>query len=53
MYMREPDAAAARPALTPAAGLALAVTAWLTVHLGVLPGPVLALAQRAVAPLVP
>jgi NADH-quinone oxidoreductase subunit N len=53
MYMREPDAAAARPALTPAAGVALAVTAWLTLHLGVLPGPVLALAQRAVAPLVP
>jgi NADH-quinone oxidoreductase subunit N len=53
MYMREPDGVGLHAALTPAAGLALAVAVWVTFHLGLLPGPVWALARRAVAPLVP
>ena len=51
MYMREPEGAPVRAVCPPAAGLALAVCAWLTLQLGLWPGPVLALAQRAVAPL--
>ena len=51
MYMREPEGAPVEAACPPAAGLALAVCLWLTVQFGVWPGPVLVLAQRAVAPL--
>jgi NADH-quinone oxidoreductase subunit N len=51
MYMREAEAGEARTALTPAAGLALAVTVWATFHLGLLPETVLAFARRAIAPL--
>jgi NADH-quinone oxidoreductase subunit N len=51
MYMRDPEAEPLRAALTPAAGLALAVIVWVTLQLGILPGPVLAAAQRAVAPI--
>jgi NADH-quinone oxidoreductase subunit N len=53
MYMREPEGAPLRVALTPAAGLALAAVMWATLHLGVLPGTVLAFAQRAVGPVLP
>ncbi|MGH7264315.1 MAG: NADH-quinone oxidoreductase subunit N [Candidatus Rokuibacteriota bacterium] len=53
MYMREPEGDGARAVLTPAAGLALALVVWGTFHLGLFPGPVSALAQRAVAPLFP
>jgi NADH-quinone oxidoreductase subunit N len=51
MYMRDPEAEPVHAALTPAAGVALAVAVWATVHLGLLPGSVLAAAQRAVAPI--
>jgi NADH-quinone oxidoreductase subunit N len=51
MYMREPEGAPVRAVCPPAAGLALAVCGWLTLQLGLWPGPVLGLAQRAVAPL--
>ena len=51
MYMREPEGVPVRAVCPPAAGLALAVCAWLTLQLGLWPGPVLVLAQRAVAPL--
>ncbi len=53
MYMREPEGPEPRAAVTPAAGLALAICAWVTFQLGIWPGPVLALAQRAALPLVP
>jgi NADH-quinone oxidoreductase subunit N len=53
MYMREPEEPGLAVALTPAAGLALAVSAWLTLQLGLWPGPVFAVARRAVAPLLP
>lgn len=53
MYMRDPEPPAIDVALTPAAGVALAVSVWATLHLGLAPGTVLALAQRAVAPLLP
>jgi NADH-quinone oxidoreductase subunit N len=53
MYMREPEGPGVRASLTPAAGVSLALAVWATVHLGVAPGAVLALAQRAIAPLFP
>jgi NADH-quinone oxidoreductase subunit N len=53
MYMRDPEGEGLRVALTPAAGLALAVSVWVTVQLGLLPGTVFAYAQRAVAPILP
>jgi NADH-quinone oxidoreductase subunit N len=53
MYMRDPEAEGLRVALTPAAGVALALTVWGTLHLGLFPGTVLAFAQRAVAPVLP
>jgi NADH-quinone oxidoreductase subunit N len=53
MYMREPEGAGAHAVLTPAGGLALALVVWGTFQLGLFPGPVSALAQRAVAPLFP
>ncbi|MGH7319630.1 MAG: NADH-quinone oxidoreductase subunit N [Candidatus Rokuibacteriota bacterium] len=53
MYMREPDVADVRARLTPAAGVSLAVAVWATLHLGLMPGTVFDLAQRAVAPLLP
>ena len=53
MYMREPEGAPTTAVVTPAASLALAVSVWLTLQLGLWPGPVLAMAQRAVAPLLP
>ncbi len=53
MYMRDPETDGLRVALTPAAGLALALAVWATFHLGLLPGTVLAFAQRAVAPVLP
>jgi NADH-quinone oxidoreductase subunit N len=51
MYMREPEGAPTTAFVTPAAVLALGVSAWATLQLGLWPGPVLAIAQRAVAPL--
>lgn len=53
MYMREPEGAPTTAFVTPAAVLALGVSAWATLQLGLWPGPVLAVAQRAVAPLLP
>jgi NADH-quinone oxidoreductase subunit N len=53
MYMREPEGAPTTAFVTPAASVALGVSAWATLQLGLWPGPVLALAQRAVAPLLP
>ncbi|HWC03412.1 MAG TPA: NADH-quinone oxidoreductase subunit N [Methylomirabilota bacterium] len=53
MYMREPEGAPTTALLTPAASIALAASAWVTLQLGLWPGPVLAMAQRAVAPLLP
>ena len=53
MYMRAPEGPGVLARLTPAAGVSLALAVWATLHLGVLPGTVLALAQRAVAPLFP
>lgn len=50
MYMREPEAEPAVAALTPAAGVGLAVAVWGTLHLGLAPGPFIALAQAAVQP---
>ena len=52
MYMREPEGAPTTAAVTPAASIALAVTAWAALQLGLWPGPVLGFAQHAVAPLV-
>jgi hypothetical protein len=49
--MREPGEEGVRAALTPAAGLALALAVWATFHLGLLPGTVFAFARRAIAPL--
>jgi NADH-quinone oxidoreductase subunit N len=51
MYMREPEGAPTTGLVTPAAAIALLVSAWATLQLGLWPGPVLAMAQRAVAPL--
>jgi NADH-quinone oxidoreductase subunit N len=53
MYMRAPEGPVVAARLTPAAGLSLALAAWATIHLGILPADVLALAQAAVAPLFP
>jgi NADH-quinone oxidoreductase subunit N len=53
MYMREPEGAPTTALVTPAASVALLVSAWVTLQLGLWPGPVLAMAQRAVAPLFP
>jgi NADH-quinone oxidoreductase subunit N len=53
MYMLPPEGAPTTAAVTPAASLALAVSAWVTLQLGLWPGPVLALARHAVAPLLP
>jgi NADH-quinone oxidoreductase subunit N len=51
MYMRDPEKDGVRAVLTPAAGLALAVAVWTTFYLGLLPGGILAVARRAIAPL--
>jgi NADH-quinone oxidoreductase subunit N len=51
MYMREPEAGGAHGVLTPAAGLALALAVWATLHFGLLPGAAFAFARRAIAPL--
>jgi NADH-quinone oxidoreductase subunit N len=51
MYMREPEGVPITALVTPAASIALAVSAWATLQLGLWPGPVLTAAQRAVAPL--
>jgi NADH-quinone oxidoreductase subunit N len=51
MYMREPEPGGAHGVLTPAAGLALALAVWATLHFGLLPGAAFALARRAIAPL--
>jgi NADH-quinone oxidoreductase subunit N len=51
MYMREPEGAPTTALVNPAASIALLVSAWFTLQLGLWPGPVLAMAQRAVAPL--
>jgi NADH-quinone oxidoreductase subunit N len=48
MYMREPDGAPTVAVATPAAAVALLVSAWVTLQLGLWPGPVLTLAQHAV-----
>ena len=48
MYMREPDGAPTVAVATPAATVALVVSAWVTLQLGLWPGPVLTLAQHAV-----
>ena len=53
MYMREPEGAATTALVTPAASIALLVSVWVSLQLGIWPGPVLAMAQRAVAPLLP
>ncbi len=53
MYMREPEVTGVRASLTPAAGVSLGVAVWATLHLGLMPGTVFDLAQRAVAPLLP
>jgi NADH-quinone oxidoreductase subunit N len=53
MYMREPEGAPTTALVTPAASIALLMSAWVTVQLGLWPGPVLAMAQRAVAQLLP
>jgi NADH-quinone oxidoreductase subunit N len=53
MYMREPEGAPTTALVTPAASIALVVSAWATLQLGLWPGPVLAMARRAVAPLLP
>jgi NADH-quinone oxidoreductase subunit N len=51
MYMREPEPGGARGVLNPAAGLALALAVWATLHFGLLPGAAFAFARRAIAPL--
>jgi NADH-quinone oxidoreductase subunit N len=48
VYMREPDGAPTVAVATPAAAVALLVSAWVTLQLGLWPGPVLTLAQHAV-----
>ena len=53
MYMHEPEGPGVTAALTPAAGLALAISVWVTIHLGLAPNALLAFAQQAVAPLLP
>jgi NADH-quinone oxidoreductase subunit N len=53
MYMREPEGAPTVAFVTPAASIALGLSAWATLQLGLWPGPVLAVAQRAAAPLLP
>jgi NADH-quinone oxidoreductase subunit N len=52
MYMREPEASGPTMAVPSFAGsLALVVTLWGVVQLGILPAPLLDLAQSAVVPL--
>jgi NADH-quinone oxidoreductase subunit N len=51
MYMREPEGVPTRPAPSFAGRLALAVALWGVLQLGLMPAPVLDLAQAAVAPL--
>jgi NADH-quinone oxidoreductase subunit N len=53
MYMREPEGAPTTARVTAVASIALLVSGWITLQLGVWPGPVLAMAQQAVAQLVP
>jgi NADH-quinone oxidoreductase subunit N len=53
MYMREPEGAPTVAVATPAATVALLVSAWVTLQLGLWPGPVLAFAQHAVTQLLP
>jgi NADH-quinone oxidoreductase subunit N len=53
MYMRGPEGVPTTAFVTPGAVVALGVSAWATLQLGLWPAPVLAVAQRAVAPLVP
>jgi NADH-quinone oxidoreductase subunit N len=53
MYMREPEGAPTTALVPPAAWIALLLSAWVTLQLGLWPGPVLAMARRAVAPLLP
>ena len=51
MYMREPEGVSASPAPSFAGRLALAIALWGVFQLGLMPAPVLSLAQAAVAPL--
>jgi NADH-quinone oxidoreductase subunit N len=51
MYMREPEGVPTAPALSLACRLALGIGLWGVIQLGVMPAPVLDLAQDAVAPL--
>jgi NADH-quinone oxidoreductase subunit N len=51
MYMRDPEGAPTAPAPSFAGRLALALALWGVAQLGVMPAPVLDLAQAAVAPL--
>jgi len=53
MYMREPAGAPTVAVATPAAAVALPISAWITLQLGLWPGPVLALAQHAVTQVLP
>jgi NADH-quinone oxidoreductase subunit N len=53
MYMRDPEEAGIQVALTPAAGVSLAIAVWATFHLGLQPATVYALAQQAIKPLWP
>jgi NADH-quinone oxidoreductase subunit N len=53
MYMREAEGAPTTALVAPAASIALLVSAWITLQLGLWPGPVLAMARLAVAPLLP
>jgi NADH-quinone oxidoreductase subunit N len=53
MYMREPDGVPTVAVATPAAAVALLASAWVTLQLGLWPGPVLTLAQHAVAQVLP
>ena len=53
MYMREPEGAPTTAFVTPAASIALGLSAWVTLQVGLWPGPLLALARRAVLPLLP
>ena len=51
--VREPEGAPTTALMTPAAVIALLVSAGVTLHLGLWPGPVLSMAQRAVGQLLP
>ena len=53
MYMREPDGVPTVAVATPAAAVALLASAWVTLQLGLWPGPVLTLAQHAVTQVLP